>query len=221
MDNILIVTPVMRDVDGRARIYTRALSGIYNQRWAGQLDIHQIVGGDDYARPDWTVTRKYQEARAVFLAGKWDAMLCIETDMILPPDALTQLAALDVPVAMGLYVFRHGKKAWNAATWLEDKSWRSLSDNPQTARAVWGDPVEVVGVGQGCTLIRRDVLETIPFRYLKGTSCDWGFSLDCQAAGVRQVCHTGVVCGHIMATPRQTLWPDVNEAKLYRQEFPT
>ena len=218
---VLVVTPILRDINGKLRLHNRAMASHYRLNWAYQLDYHQAAGGDDYARPDVTVTRKYQEAQGVFLAGKWDALLCLESDMIVPPDALEKLVELDAPVAMALYVFRHGKKAWNGASMLQDKTWRSLSDDPDYARAIAGNPVAVVGVGMGCTLIRRDVLEAIPFRYLKGTSCDWGFSLDCQALDVEQVCHTGVQCGHLSIAPSpMVLWPDVSAERLYRQEFP-
>jgi hypothetical protein len=220
---ILVVTPILRHPSGKAQLFTRALASIYNVRWAYQLDHYQAVGGEgDYLRPSDIVTRKYQEAQKVFLAGNWDAMFCCEYDMVIPENALEKLVALNVDIAYGLYVLRHGQKVWNAITDLDTWSLTSLSDNPDAARKAWGGVVDVAGIGQGCTLIKRHVLEQFSLRNWKGVSCDWALAMDARAAGLRQVCDTSVVCGHMTITPsRQTLWPDINEPKLYRQEFPT
>lgn len=211
----------MRDLNGKARFFPRAFASIYGLKWSYQIDHYQAVGGDDYKNPNKTVTDKYSEARDVFLAGNWDAMFCCESDTIIPVDALEKLAALDVPIAYGLYVLRHGKREWNAALDVKERSWTSYSEMPDMARDVWGKTILTKGIGQGCTLIQRDVMEAIPFRYIKGVSCDWGLALDADAAGFEQVVDFSVICGHMTLTPSpQTYWPDPNEEKLYRVEFP-
>lgn len=219
--SILVVTPVMKDPSGKARLYARSLASLYNLKWDHGLDFYQAVGGDDYHRPSETVTRKYQEAREVFLAGKWDYLFCAESDMILPPDTLTKLMAFDCDITYGLYALRHNQNKWSAATYLEGTKWRSLSEEPDNARAAWGNAVQVVGVGQGCTLIKRDVLEAIEFRYIPGVSSDWGLSLDAQASGLKQIADLSIICGHQTITPSpMTLWPDINEPNLIRVEYP-
>lgn len=221
--DVLVVTPLMKEPDGRSRLFARSLASIYNLRWHTSIDHFMINGGDgDYLRPSDIVTAKYQEAQKVFLAGNWRWMMCVEHDNIVPPDALEKLAALDCDIAYGLYVLRHGQKVWNAITDLDTWSLKSLSDNPEAARAAWGSVVDVAGIGQGCTLIKRHVLEQFPLRNWKGVSCDWALAMDARAAGLRQVCDTSVVCGHQTIVPsRQTLWPDPTCEKLYRQEFPS
>lgn len=218
---ILVVTPLMREMSGKTRLYARSLASHYNLEWSYQLDHYQANGGDDYRSPGNTVTRKYEEARRVFLAGKWDAMLCVEHDNVVPSDALKKLSALDVDIAYGLYILRHGQKVWSAITDLTTWNLTSLSDNPEAARAAWGNVVDVAGIGQGCTLIKRHVLEQFAFRNWKGVSCDWALAMDARAEGMSQKCDTSVIVGHQTLTPSpQTLWPDASEEKLYRQEFP-
>jgi hypothetical protein len=52
-----------------------------------------------------------------------------------------------------------------------------------------------------------------------GPANDWTFALDCQAAGVRQMHHLGVTCGHILPDGR-TVWPalDAQDWASYRYE---
>lgn len=212
---------MLKEPDGRARLYGRALQSIYNLRWDGQVDHFMSSGGDDYQDGSATVTRKYEEARRVFLAGSWDAMLCAEYDMIVPEDGLKRLAALDADIAYGLYCFRHGaRREWSAYSELSVTKGVSLSKQPEEARRLWGGAVEVAGIGQGMTLIRRYVLEGMAFRHWKGVSSDWALAVDAQRAGLTQVCDLGCVCGHMTLTPSpQVLWPDPDEEKLYRVEF--
>ena len=49
---------------------------------------------------------QFQRGREMFLAGSYDAMLVIESDIIPPVDALKKLAALDADCAYGVYRFR-------------------------------------------------------------------------------------------------------------------
>lgn len=217
---VLVVTPLMREPDGRPRLFGRALQSIYSLRWPCQLDHYHQNGGDDYSDGNGTVTRKFEEARQRFLDGGYDAMLCAESDMIVPADGLERLAALDTDIAYGLYVWRHGKPQWSAYTRVEHWQGRPLSLHPEQARQAWGQCIEVKGIGQGFTLIKRHVLENLHFRNWKGVSCDWALAIDAQEAGYQQVCDLGCVCGHMALTPSpRVLWPDPNEAELYRTEF--
>jgi hypothetical protein len=214
---VLVVTPLLRDaVTQRTALYGRPLQSIFNLRWPGQLD-HYLPNGGDSGRGNDNVTRKYADARCVALEGDYDAMLCAESDMLVPADGLEKLAALDVQVAYGLYAMRHKELAWCAATELTEMKWRSLSADPDQARAVWGQVVDVKGVGLGFTLIRRDVFEAVPFRNWRGVSNDWAFGCDCQGLGIRQVCHLGVVCGHFSPLPSpRYLYPDPDAPTLTR-----
>jgi hypothetical protein len=216
---VLVVTPLLRSpLVERTQYHPRALASILALRWTGQLDYYLPRGGDTSARGDVNVTRKYSDARCVALEGDYDAMLCAESDMIAPDDGLEKLAALDADIAYGLYCFRHQAHDWSAATELTRDHYRSLSADPESARAAWGQTLDVKGIGLGFTLIRRRVFERLPFRNWRGVSNDWALGVDAQAAGFRQVCDTSVVCGHFHLAERVTFWPDPDAPGLVRTE---
>lgn len=164
------------------------------------------------------IVDKHNEARRLVLDGGYDALFLVEADMIIPPDALSKLVALDVPVAYGLYVMRYAPYHWLAFTRLSGYEVEFVGEQPELAAQWFGNVVITQGAGMGCTLIRRDVLETLAFRNdpLGVVADDWTFALDCIAYGVPQVHHCGVVCGHIDGGV--VLWPDVDAPKLVRRE---
>jgi hypothetical protein len=139
-------------------------------------------------------------ARGWTLAGGYDALLTVEHDMVLPPDAVEKLVDAGAPVAYGVYMLRHGSNVTNAWEHTGGRNLgMSLSLYPERlAAAKRCGVVEVSGVGFGCTLIRRDVLEQIAFRPDgKAKAPDIPFATDCLRAGIRQVAHFGVACGHV------------------------
>jgi hypothetical protein len=221
-DSILIVTPILRDVNGKGRVFARALASHIALDYSGYLDTYSVLGGDDYSNGSGTVTAKYNRAREVFLAGNWSHMLCLESDMIVPRDTISRLLDCESSIAYGLYAFRHlGRQDWSAASVLQDHEWVSFSKSPDKAKQAWGNVVDVAGVGQGVTLIRRRVLEALPFRYWPGVSCDWALACDAQVNGFTQRCDCGCIAGHMSLTPSPCiLWPDINAEKLVRIEFP-
>ena len=133
-----------------------------------------------------------------------------------------KLAAVEADVVYGLYVWRGQYPRWNAMTTLKKRRWRSLSSDEEKAKAAWGGPIRVKGIGYGCTLFNRDVLEAIRFRNDPEMDYhgDWTFGLDCEAKRLVQVCHTGVVCGHILkehgGEDGTVAWPDIEAKRLYR-----
>lgn len=216
--NILIDTPLMRLPDsGRVETFARALDALYGLDWDGPLDYIQRAGDDDYGNRNAACTHKHNRTRAIFLAGEWDALLTVDSDMLPPPDGLKRLVALDCDVAYGLYANRPAPHPWCAAVRLDDHGWRSLSAFPAEARAAWGQPFAVKGVGFGFTLIRRHVIEAAPFRDWSGVSCDWALGCDAQRYGWSQVMDLGCVVGHI-ARNGTVLWPDPEAPNLVRLE---
>lgn len=183
--------------------------------------------GDGLRDPRDVITDKYNATRAVVLDQGYDALLTVESDMRVPADALERLAVVDAPVAYATYAFRRGDPPLLNAFSVMDPATMAgypLSRVPEKLRAGWGGVVEVDGVGLGCTLIRRSVLEAIPFRIDRSrphqdgsfSHCDWYFALDCVEREIRQVAHLGVHCGHISpcdlsgAVNPSTLWPDID-----------
>ncbi len=173
--------------------------------------------------PYENVAHNYNVAKEVTLTLGLDALLTVECDMIIPANTVDRLAAAEADIAYGLYVWRHGRREWSAYTELTALKGKSISKNPEAARAAWGKVIDVAGVGQGCTLIRRDALEKIEFGLWPGTpqavSSDWMLALDAQRLGFTQRCDLGVVCGHQSYEPwPQVIWPDPEEDDLYRVE---
>jgi len=219
---VLVAVPVMR-----GRFYEESFESIMALEPLepkGQVEYHFFVGGDTTKKhPFYNITRKFQEARRLVLDAGYDALMIIETDVIVPSDALRSLVAVDADVAYGLYIHAHGWPTWNACSALEDSGVVPFSMFPDQAREAWGKVVEVAGVGASCVLIHRNVLEEIDFRmeyrpdFIR--SCDWFFAEDCTAKGFVQKCDTRVICGHIQTDliPR-ILWPDINAKGFYRSE---
>ena len=193
------------------RIYARTIQSLFRMRWDHPMPV--VFGREDCPSESKyrNIVSKHEDARRMTLDGGYDALFLVENDMILPEDALEKLSAVDTDVAYGLYVNRHGWHKWLCYTYVDAYGGTSLSEDMERARRAWGQPFESRGVGMGCTLIHRHVLEALPFRYdeTEAVSDDWLFSLDCIERGFRQTHHLGVACGHISKpqNPR-ILWPD-------------
>lgn len=209
------------------QLFLQTVQSTLVQDWPEPLDFLYLSGdvdpdADGYAK----ITDKYERARRQALFGQYDALFCVEADMIIPPDALRKLASMPVDVAYGLYCFRHHPALgmWNAYAVVTERSGASLSHFPDEARATWGHTALISGVGLGCTLIQRRVLEAITFRHAYASDvrpipvhCDWCLSEDCQALGFTQAMDLTVVCGHIRPSdPRGVIWPDPTAPHLYR-----
>jgi len=210
------------------QLHSEVVRRVHSQQWGGHdgYDVLTMWGGD--IRPDedrfQAVTRKYQDLQRMFLAGHWDALLTVEQDMLIPPDALVRLAQLvedGADIAYALYVWRYDAQHWWSAhphieADADGKPWfSSLCHFPDQARAHWGQPVIVDGLGFGCTLITRQVLTRLPFRQSHGDHChDTALALDAKAEGFIQICDTGAVCGHMLDATR-VIWPDPTSDTLY------
>jgi hypothetical protein len=145
------------------------------------------------------VTAQMNRGRTLALDGGYDAMLAVEHDMRIPPEALQALWDTGAPVAYGVYVFRQAPTIINACERYPQGSinmGESLSLRSTRAAKRRPRVVEISGVGFGCTLIRREVLERIEFRDSEGGGCDIPFAQDCLKAGIKQVADMSVLCGH-------------------------
>ena len=222
---VLVATPVMRRTEDEAHgggLYLRALLSWYRMDWHGQLDYFQMVGGDDAKRLYDNVVRKYNEAREMVLSNGYDALMTIESDTIVPEDALLKLAAVDADVAYGLYTWRNGFPYWNAYIELDEAHGLPISLTEEGRRDAWGKVIETKGVGNGCTLIHRHVLEELEFTWSEGEfgCCDWHLAVDCQKMGFKQAHDMSVVCGHIAVNPvHRILWPDPEAKGGYRMDL--
>lgn len=185
-------------------------------------EVHTMIYSKDQPHESWeagaankNITHRYNEARRVVLDDNFDYLLTIEADMIIPADALVKLwgltaIGLDADVAYASYVFRRLQQL--NLTKDIDQYGRTQYDAETIAR-YWDWQIESAGLGLGCTLVKRRVLEEIEFRlYEKAPgmlSCDWRFAVDCKEHGFKQVTDLGVLCGHIDGDT--VLWPQKEE----------
>lgn len=176
------------------------------------------------------IVAQYNEARRIVLDLGYDALLTVECDMLPPANAIRRLRNCAADIAYGLYVLRRPPWEWNAYSVMEGMAAWPLSRVEARARVEWGEVVDVDGIGLGCTLVQRRVLEAIRFRadgllHSDGNRsyCDWYLAQDARDAGFTQRCDTSVICGHIHPADEQgrdrpsVIWP-IGEAPFYRFE---
>jgi hypothetical protein len=216
---ILVVTPVLRHISVCTASRRRALA-------VAALAGHDIIAVElphHGPQTNTTLCATYNRARQLALQLDADALLTIEDDMIVPERAIAVLAGTPGDIVYSLYVWRRPPHDWSAYWHLEDDGGLSvIRYNPLLATS-WlraGVAVEMRGVGMGCTLIRRAVLERIAFRLDQGRAApDWWLAYDARHAGFTQTTHFGVVCGHVLTRPALTvLWPDAEADGYVRRE---
>ncbi len=164
---LLVFTPTYDYPDGTPAMAPECQAAIESQRifadWEWRIGRHNPFPGVDHRN----VTAQYQEAQRQVLAEGWDALLTVEHDNVLPDsDAIQRM--LDTPgdVVYAPYVLRHGVAVLSTWAYCGDRNLgESLTLRPgelAQARAaiVW----RICGVGHGCTLFHRHVLDAIQFR---------------------------------------------------------
>jgi len=188
------------------------------QKFDGTLD--WIISKDNpYPVPDHrNVLAQYRVGRERCLTGGYDALLTVEHDMILPDHAVQVLSETPGDVIYGVYVLRHGAYVLNAYEYINDHALgESLSHHPEKAEAARnGGAMRVSGIGWGCTLIHRHVLEMLPFPETdpENPAHDVTFAKLCVSAGLLLMAQFGVQCGHISRDV--TLWPYHADAAVHR-----
>lgn len=189
-----------------------------------------VQEGGDGGRAN--ILHNYQKGRAVALAGGYDAVLVVESDIIPPPDALDKLAALlrdRADVAYGLYLFRpHDERrmedkryVWTVNVYERPKggtktmkpgsclnTGSSVSLKGRYSQALRDRIVPCSGGGLGIVLARREVFERVEFRTKgrDGAHCDTYWNTDVWRAGFEQWADMSVVCAHVTPSGK-TLWP--------------
>lgn len=210
VQDVLVFTPILR-------LEPETVRGLLALQWDGALSVvlqrdNPISSGDARADGYANHLHQYHRSQELFLAGRYDAMLVIESDIIPPADTLMRLAALPADVAYGAYMFRGGRVVnilnryyeWprQARNMGESLSFRGLWDAACTQGVI-----DCSGSGLGCTLIHRRVLETTPFRApADGGFFDWDWTQAVYSAGHRMMADTRVQCGHV-DTDGSVLWP--------------
>lgn len=211
--NVLIFTPTWKEADGSLAIHPECMESIRANRksFSGMTD--WVIGLENpYPYPDArNVVAQYQRAQAEFLAGAWDALLTVEHDNVLPDaGSLQRMVDTEGDVVYAPYMLRHN--AWVISTWQycgDRNLGMSLTHYPDELERYRKAGVgRVSGVGHGCTLFRRNVLEAIPFRSdMGGTqSPDVPFAEDALRAGFVSMGRFDVPVAHWDNGERLEVW---------------
>lgn len=134
---------------------------------------------------------------------RYDYLFCVDSDMVLPKDALAKLIAADKDVVSGLYIQR--KPGHHILEIYED------APNGGTRNAKWENLrgkglVEVAGCGFGCVLVKGDVLRKMPYPHFVYKSAldhaytfseDVYFCLEARKHGFKIWADTSLLCEHI------------------------
>ena len=226
MVRALIVTPMARHFGRAIGSWHVAITALVEKYPSVEYDHWMIHNGLAVVSDHQSIIHeKYIDFRNRALQGKYDFMVCLEDDIVIPGDALIRLYdqwRLGSQVAYGVYCFRKQPTRWNIQSVMTETKGISFSTmHVDTIDNFMGQVIPTIGTGLGCTLIDTDVLAAIPFVRRGDAANDWYFSIDCVEAGIRQVAHFGVICGHMTTYPSPRIyWPDSSDKdNLYRVEF--
>jgi hypothetical protein len=203
--DVLIATPVLR-------LEPATVQALMMLEWDGPLSM-LLQRDNPTASGRHNHLHQYQRIRQHFLAGPYDALLVVESDIIPPADALRKLAAVQADAAYGVYRFRESDvinifERYPGAETPRNVG-QSLSIKPALKkRAVQRQVWPCSGGGLGIVLLRRPVLERIDFRLEETAHCDTYFTRDVLRAGFGQVAEMSVICGHVHEDGR-VLWPSL------------
>lgn len=192
------------------RLEPETVEAILSLRWIHGPVEWNFQWDNPYDDGRLNILHQYQVGRERFLAGDGEALMIVESDIIPPPETLEKLAALDCDVAYGVYRFRVSNvvNVFERYPGQPRNEGESLTLHPlKLKQAVWAGRTLCSGGGLGCVLVRRRVLEKIPFR-LEGQTghCDGWFNQDVLRAGFTQMADMSVVCGH-KTEHGEILWP--------------
>ncbi len=215
--NLLIFTPTWVLPDRSLAIHPDCQASIRAQQIDGHAD--WIVGTDNpYPAGDLrNVLHQYQVGRDQFLASDADALLIVEHDNVLPdPNAAHRLYHTKADVVYGCYMLRHGSNVLNIWRYEGNRnlgqSWSLYPEQLRTLRDL-APTVRVSGVGFGCILIRRRIVENYPFRAgdPKTEAPDIPFAQDVLRAGITSLARMDVLCDHYHEGVKLTPFAGANQ----------
>jgi hypothetical protein len=190
---ILAFTPTYADC-----LRPATVASVVAQRWAGTLE-WEVGRRNPYPPPDVrNVAHQVQVMRWRFLAGSYDALWLVEHDMTCGPNTLQTLYDTDADVVYAPYLLRHGRPVSSAWRYENARNLgESLSLYPaELAQARQAGHAKVSGIGFGCTLMRRHVVQAIEFRGNEHAP-DIPFAQDALRLGYTSIARFDVAAGHI------------------------
>lgn len=205
---ILLFIPTYKLDGGRLAMDNRCSESIENLDFADH-DVTVWISADESANKKDNVFKQYQRCWKRARKEGFDAIMIIEHDMIVPPDAIKKLALVDTPVVYGIYLFRESGTLNAMRKTAHPSIDQSLDFFAHEREAAWKSVLcEVSGCGFGCTMIRREAFINIDVRQpAEGYFPDMPFADDCCKRGYKQIARFDVVCGHIRANG-YAIYPD-------------
>lgn len=133
-------------------------------------------------------------------------LLMVDSDTVLPLDAVETLLALDTTVATGCYplMYNDGPRwALSELSGRQDRGrYKLLKDLPSL-----DTPFEVEGCGAGCLMLRRDIFEHVQYPWFRWIEQEDGLLIGedfyfcdrVREAGLTIIADPRVLCRHIKA----------------------
>lgn len=193
---ILIAIPMLNTVNVNFLTSLLCLQGNGNTQFA--VEIGSLV----------YMARNKLAARAV--EGKYDYILWLDSDMVLPPDVgkrLVQQAMLGRDYVSGLY-FKRGLPTHPII--YQDIVWERGEDGiiKHGAEPFMEYPkdqvFQIAGSGLGCCLMKVDIIKQVvssfmqpPFDPLPALGEDFSFCWRLNKLGIKMWCDSRVKCGHV------------------------
>lgn len=137
-----------------------------------------------------------QRVRQRFLEGKYTHLLMVDSDVIIPNDAVTLFGKRTLATGIYLNTFNiAGKPSIRPCLFIDiDGRARHAS----VAEVLSQEELPIGAAGLGCTFVAREVLEAVAFRTnAHGTGEDIMFYRDAYAAGFPAVAVTSIKCAHL------------------------
>jgi hypothetical protein len=207
MTRVLLFCPTVK----LSRDTFESIHGLHFDGALDRMFTHDNPHGEMSGR---NILHNYQKAERIVKAESYDYLLTVEDDMLIPPDALEKMIAVDADIVYGVYCFRKGAPLINISKPNDHMESYGLPDNLKAWRGVFGQVIECGGLGLGCTLIKRSVFDVLSFHSVSGHDSDTQLSLDARRLGLRQMCDTSVLCGHKRSNS-VVIWPDRDGYKEY------
>ena len=185
-------------------IHPECFKSIYGLDPCGNWLVFDYVSGYDCAAARNAIARQA-------MAEQSDYVLMVDSDTVLPGDALRLMLEYPVDVVAGCCPHRPASNVYDGrvnATKLGERDYTDFYTADDLAdlrsRGVAREPIH--GCGFGATLVRTELFKRLPWPWFSWTeypdgnclSEDLSFCERCHGAGVPVFLDPRVVCGHVM-----------------------
>lgn len=195
--NLLLAVPTYGPVEPRASRHLRAAmmhaSNRGGVRWVGDISPNRMKF-DAARNVSVDLALKPPEAFGTLADDGPDAILWVDSDIVLEADAITKLVLAEKDFITGIYVQReepHFPLIANYDVRADTFHW--LQRWPENVIA----PIDGCGFGLVLTSIPMLRKMTPPWFTFEKFSEDFDFCLRARRAGYQLWVHTGVLCGHL------------------------